>query len=1127
MSAAKKKTATKGSRNKSSAAKKIKTAPPTTATDKISPVSPLPIVAIGASAGGLDAFQEFFLNMPEDNGMAFVLIAHLDPNHVSILPELIQKCTKMTVHRVEDGMTITVNSVFIIPPNKDMIISKGVLQLLDRAEKLHTRLPIDTFLKSLAIDQKQNAICIILSGTGSDGTLGIKEIKSTLGMVMAQDEKTAKYMGMPKSAMDTGLVDYILSPKKMPQKLIQYVKHPIYKRNKEVSLIKGNKEASLIKEKEPNTLQQIMVLLKSHTGHDFSAYKQNTICRRIERRMNVHQLKSTESYVEYLQESPRENEILFKELLIGVTNFFRDPDSFEVLRKQIFPKIIKTKKDEYTFRVWVPGCSSGEEVYSIAIILKEVIEATKTDINVQIFGTDIDDNSINIARTGAYKKSIAADVSPERLKRFFVEEDDNYRISKSIREMVVFAPQNIIKDPPFTKLDMISCRNLLIYLNAQAQKMILPLFSYSIKEDGILMLGSSESIGNFTDMFSPLNKKWKIFEVNKSAVTNLVPVSFPIEIQPHLDMKKNQILPLKGNNELNLSRYVEKNLLKNYAPVAIVINKDSDVIFIYGKTGKYLEPASGVASLNLIDMTREGMRYEMASGIRKAISTAKKVIYEDIKVKINDKNQSINLEITPIKDLTPMSRLLLVTIQDAPILKTISSKQSNSQGVDEKHVMALEQELKYTKENLQTTIEELETSNEELKSSNEELQSTNEELQSTNEELETSKEELQSLNEELSTVNSELQGRIEEMTVTSSDMKNLLDSTQIATIFLDTEFHIKRFTPKATDIINLIPSDLGRDISHIVFKVKYDQLVEDAQKVLDTLIPISREVKGNNDSWYASRIMPYRTIDNLIDGVVVVFDDITLQKKATEAGLIESESLLYQTQKSAEMGSWNWNLQTGEAIWSDQLYLIYGMDKEKGAPSQDTWPDFFHSDDRKTLQNAFDTALEENKAFNIDFRVIRENDGQERWIRSKGKIDKDGNGKPLRLLGMAQDITDRKKIEEALQKSETVFRSIVTNSEPIIFLIDTEGTVLLSEGRMLARMDLIPGELVGQNAFEMYKDSPKIIKAMKGALKGSEFEGLLEHNGLNFKATYTPIKDAKGKVESVLGVVLDITEMEK
>ncbi len=1115
MSASKKNTGSKGKLGKSKTAEKAKPVAPGPAKDQISPVPIFPVVAIGASAGGLDAFKEFFTNMPVDNGMAFILIAHLDPNHVSILPELIQKCTNMIVHKVEDGMAIAANSIFIIPPNKDMIIHDGVLQLLDREKKQHTKLPIDTFLKSLAMDQKQNAICIILSGTGSDGTLGVKEIKSSMGMVMAQDEKTAKYVGMPRSAMDTGLVDYILSPKKMPQKLINYIKHPTYKIPKEVSLIK---------EKEPNTLQKIMILLKSHTGHDFSAYKQNTICRRIERRMNVHQLKDTEAYVRYLQESPRENEVLFKELLIGVTNFFRDPDSFEILKNEIFPKIIRSKKDKYSFRVWVPGCSSGEEVYSIAIVLKEVIEATKTNLSVQIFGTDIDDNAIDIARIGIYPKSISADVNPERLKRFFIEEEDNYRISKTIREMVVFAPQNIIKDPPFTKLDMISCRNLLIYLNAEAQKMILPLFSYSIKENGILMLGSSETIGTFAEMFSPLNKKWKIFGVNKSAITKMVPVSFPIEIQPHLDMKKNPMSQLKENNEINLSKYVEKNLLDNYAPVAIVINRESNVIFIYGKTGKYLEPASGVASLNLIDMTREGMRYEMASGIRKAISTNKKVQYEELLVKINNVNQSINLEITPIKDLTPKSGLLIVTIQDAPILKTKEGKKSNSNVVDEKHVMALEQELKYTKENLQTTIEELETSNEELKSSNEELQSTNEELQSTNEELETSKEELQSLNEELSTVNSELQGRIDEMTVTSSDMKNLLDSTQIATIFLDTEFRIKRFTPKATDIINLIQSDIGRDITHIVFKVKYDQLVEDAQKVLDTLIPISREVKGNDDNWYTSKVMPYRTIDNLIDGVVVIFDDITLSKKAQEEGLLESERLLYETQKSAEMGSWNWNLQTGEAIWSDQLYQIYGRDKEKGTPTMDAWLDHYHPDDRKPLQDTIDKAIKEDKYYSIDYRIFRENDGQERWIRSEGKIEKDSNGEPFKLLGMAQDITDRKKIEEALQKSETLYRSIVTNSEPIIFKIDTEGTILLSEGKMLARMGLTPGEIVGQNAFELYKNSPKIIKAMKGALKGSKFEGSLEFNELKFKTIYTPIMDTKGKVESLLWVVLDIED---
>jgi len=850
-----------------------------------------PIVALGASAGGLDAFTEFFSNMPHESGIAFVVVAHLDPNHVSILPELLQKSTAMNVYKVHDGMVVDPNAIYIIPPNKEMSILSGTLLLMDPAKTIGPRLPIDSFFRSLAKDQGSNAVCIILSGTGTDGTLGLKEIKGEMGMVMAQDERTAKYVGMPRSAAETGLVDYILPPKKMPEQLIQYVRHPVCAVAKEIAPIE---------KKSPNTLQKIMVLLRQHTGHDFSVYKQNTICRRIERRMNVHQIRTTKEYVRLLQENPCENEILFKELLIGVTNFFRDPKSFDVLKKKVFPTVIKNAPKNYCIRIWVPGCSSGEEVYSIAIILREVMEAEKMHVNVQIFGTDIDESAIALARAGLYPCSIRGDVSDERLHKYFVKEGGGYRISKNIREMVVFATQNIIKDPPFTKLDLISCRNLLIYLNADVQKKIMPLFAYSLKPGGVLMLGSSETVGAFTEVFAPIDKKWKIFSVKKSLTKMKPPVSFPITVHPPFEAHKQQPVGGQEHHDVDLSRHVEKCLLKKYAPAAVVVNQKGTVVFVYGRTGKYLEPATGEASLNIGDMTRESIRLEMASGIRNALSSRKRVVFDNLQLKVNGGMQGVNLVITPVGEIKELKGLLLITFEDVPLTvakgeckgKKISGK------ISDKHIRALEQELKYTKENLQTTIEELETSNEELKSSNEELQSTNEELQSTNEELETSKEELQSLNEELTTVNSELQGRIDDMTITHNDMKNLLDSTEIATIFLDTQMHIRRFTPKATEVINLIPSDVGRELSHIVPKVRYEKMIENARTVLRTLVPIEAEVAGDENTWYQSKIMPYRTVDNRIDGVVILFDNIT-SRRGVERALKERQLFLDAVLRSA------------------------------------------------------------------------------------------------------------------------------------------------------------------------------------------------------------------------------------
>jgi two-component system CheB/CheR fusion protein len=828
-----------------------------------------PIVGMGASAGGLEAVENFFKTMPEDSGMAFVLVTHLDPTHISIMPELVQKSTNMKVYPVKDGMKVQPNCVYIIPPNNDMAILHGSLQLIEPAKPSSLRLPIDFFFRSLAQDCGRKAICIILSGTGTDGTLGLKTIRGEEGMVMVQDPKSAKYEGMPKSAIDTGVVDYVLPPEKMPKQLIKYIKHPTYKASVEISPVKGE---------IPDALQKIFVLIRQKTGHDFSTYKKNTICRGIERRMNIHQIGNVSDYVRYLKQSPHEVEILFKELLIGVTNFFRDVDAFEILKNKVFPQLLNNKSNDYAVRVWVPGCSSGEEAYSIAIILHEYMSEQSKRFNIQIFGTDIDNEAIEAARSGYYPQSITADVSPERLKQFFTKEGNGFRIKKDIREMLVFAPQNIIKDPPFTKLDLISCRNLLIYLDAKSQKKLLPVFHYSLKTDGVLFLGSSETIGGFVDLFSVVDKKWKFFKCKKTASQAHIMLEFPIAHRtrqlPGIPLKDR----VKQSHDISMPMLVDRILLESYAPPCAIINEKGDILYIHGRTGKYLEPAPGEARLNILEMARQGLRMEMATAIRQATSKKQKIFFENLKVKMNGTDQYINLTVKPVTEAEAMEGLLIVVFEDVVPLKEFEETKSRSTKKTNKRIAELEQELRYTKENLQTTIEELETSNEELKSTNEELQSTNEELQSTNEELETSKEELQSLNEELTTVNTELQGRIDELSRANDDMKNLLDSTDIATIFLGIDLQVKRFTPRVTDIINLIPSDIDRPISHIVSNLKYDGLLKDAKKVLDTLATKETEVETKDGNWYLMRIMPYRTITNVIDGVVIVFENITASK---------------------------------------------------------------------------------------------------------------------------------------------------------------------------------------------------------------------------------------------------------
>jgi two-component system, chemotaxis family, CheB/CheR fusion protein len=854
-----------------------------------------PIVGMGASAGGLEAFEIFFRHMPSDSGMAFVLVAHLDPTHVSILPELIQKHTKMSVLAVEDGVQVRPNTVHVIPPQKELNILNGVLYLLDQPQPRGANLPIDTFFRSLAQDQGNNAICIILSGTGSDGTLGLKAIKGELGMAMVQEEETAKYDGMPRNAIATRLADYILPVDKMPEELIKYVDH------KASNVIA---EIPVVEKELTNVLPKIFLLLRTQTGHDFSQYKRNTIYRRVERRMHVHQIDDISHYARYLRESKGEVEILFKELLIGVTNFFRDPQAFEML-KDLILSLFEDKPDEYTFRVWVPGCSTGEEAFSIAMLLQECMEERQRHFSIQIFATDLDEETIAMARLGRFPTSIAADVTPERLQRFFTSVEEAYEVKKSIRDMLVFAPQDLIKDPPFTKLDLLCCRNLLIYLNPELQQKILPIFHYSLKPDAILFLGSSESVGSTTDLFRLVDKKWKIYVRQPSSSVAHPILSFPTPPDSEQEDQPEISETLRRAEELSAFQMVETILQQTQAPPCAIIDAASNLVYTHGRTGRYLEPVVGRVSVNILDMARPGLKAELAAAIRQAATHRQEVIHKGLRVEENGGHLFLDLTVKPILEQSSLHGFLMVVFEETAIPtreepgepELVEGEQKSSD------VDRLERELQYTRENLQTSIEELETSNEELKSTNEELQSTNEELQSTNEELETSKEELQSLNEESVTVNAELQSRIEELSATNDDIKNLFDSTAIATLFLDMELQIRRFTPQMKDIIPLSDIDIGRPIQHLASNLLNGDLSEYAAETLRTLERADLERSTRDGQRYRMQILPYRTATNVIDGVVITFVDITEQKKIEES-LRESEDehrvLAEKLQKSEE-----------------------------------------------------------------------------------------------------------------------------------------------------------------------------------------------------------------------------------
>ena len=829
--------------------------------------SVFPIVGIGASAGGLEALGAFLAHVPEKSGLAFVIIQHLDPTHKGVMAELLQRGTPMPVVQAKDRMKVKPDCVYIIPPDRDLSILHGVLHLLEPVSPRGLRHPIDFFFRALADDQQTRSIGVILSGMGSDGVLGLGAIKEKGGAVFVQDPLSAKFEGMPQSAVSAGVADVIAPIADLPGRILAYLKHPGL----------PDKPVGKIEEKLNSSLEKVVILLRAQTGHDFSLYKKTTIQRRIERRMVLHQITRIEMYVRFLRENPQELKILFQELLIGVTNFFRDPEAWEQLKKDVLPKLIARADTNRIVRAWVPACSTGEEAYSLAILFKEVLEQVKParKITLQIFATDLDQTAIEKGREGIFPANIAADVSAKRLSRYFTKVDRGYQVVKAIREMIIFAPQNIIMDPPFTKLDLISCRNLLIYLTPELQKKLLPLFHYTLKPNGYLFLGNAETIGSFNNRFTPLPGKNRLYQRSASNLTSELP-EFPTAytlLQTDVPAKHPS---LTGN----LQSAAEELIMQNYSPAAILTNAGGDILYINGRTGKYLEPAAGKANWNIFVMVREGLRNGLTNSFQKAIHLQETVILKNLEVDTAGGKQTVDITIQPIKGTNHLKGNVLIVFSDI-LLKPKAAKTRGSHK-DSERVAELEQDLDRALQETQSIREEMQTSQEELKSANEELQSTNEELQSTNEELTTSKEELQSINEEMHTVNQELQARLDELSHANNDLKNLLDSTDIATLFLDSNLRVRRFTSETGKITKLISGDIGRPITDIASALLYPELAEDALGVLRTLEKVEKQIPTQNGHWYAARILPYRTFENMIDGVVITFSDITAYKKLEE-----------------------------------------------------------------------------------------------------------------------------------------------------------------------------------------------------------------------------------------------------
>ncbi|MBN1657725.1 MAG: PAS domain-containing protein, partial [Anaerolineae bacterium] len=870
-------------------------------TDGEPPADRLLVVGIGASAGGLAALREFFAAAPPDANMAFVVVQHLSPDRESLLAELLARETSMEVHQIADATPVERGVVYVIPPGYTLVIRDGILHLQQRDGPGERYLPIDAFLRSLADDRGEWSAAVILSGAGADGTLGVRAVKGAGGLVIVQDPASAEQASMPRNAIGTGVIDYVLPPAAIPEALGNYVDHFLQSEHLVPKVVPYD---------DSRAIHNILITLRTRTGHDFALYRRNTIIRRIQRRMIVRQVQTISEYAAYLARNPDEVHALFKDLLIGVTEFFRDPEAFELLAANVIPELLRERSAEDPVRVWVTACATGEEAYSIAILFREQIEALGREVPVQIFATDIDERAIEVARRGHYPASISVDLSPERLARFFQPDGDGYVVTDAVRKMIVFASQSLVKDPPFSHVHLITCRNLLIYLEPELQRSVLGVFEYALRPGGYLLLGTAEMLPVVAPYFEMADRRWKLFRRLEGKARPVVKPQSPRETGTHAPLVDAPATP----SQLRVRQQLERILLDHYQPVTLVVDADGRILFTYGQVAPFLQPASGeTGGWHVMQMLEEWLRVPVATGIRHAVSENKVVRHSSL---TQDGESSVDVVIRPIRRPGSLEGLLLIELSEPK-----STAQHVKGAVDEddiapgSRVQELERELQSTKEYLQAVIEE-------MQSSNEEIRSTNEELQSANEELETSQEEAQSVNEELATLNNELESRIDELTWANNDMNNVLTSVDVGIILLDRRLQVRRFNQAATKIVNLIPGDVGRSLTHLSSNLVDAEWAGKARAVFETLTPHEEEVRSHDGCWYLMRIRPYRTDDNAIEGVVLTFSDITEQKEAERVALAAqayAESIVHTVREPLVILDANLRVDTANRAFYDKF----------------------------------------------------------------------------------------------------------------------------------------------------------------------------------------------------------------
>lgn len=942
------------------------------------------VVGIGASAGGLEALQEFFKNVPLESGLAYVVVQHLSPDYKSLMNELLARFTNVPIQIIEDGMLLESNNIYLIPPKKNLTVFHGKLLLEDQKPSKGINLPIDIFFRSLAADFGKKAIGIILSGTGSDGTLGIKAVKEAGGMVVVQDEKTAKFDGMPKSSIATGVVDFILPPSKMPEAIVNYIKHPF---------IENKNGIEEILNQNIDQLAKIMHILRDYSGIDFTYYKENTIIRRLERRMSINRLNSLDKYLLLLSTDDHEKDVLYREFLIGVTRFFRDEGAFEFLKDHVLPEIMS--KDKKTVRIWSVGCSTGEEVYSIALLIRDFIDTFNLSTEVKIFATDIDKTAIEIAGQGVYAESVVSDIDPVLLSKYFIKKDNTYQISESIRKMVIFATHNVLKDPPFSKINLIVCRNLFIYLKPDSQFKVLNMFYMSLASKGILFMGTSEALGDLSEAFEPVNVKYKIFRKKEGYQPVIIPETnhlYPSPQRLSKEPRTGMLREVKRQSELS------EKIINTVLPPSIVINNKLQILHVINNINPFVTIQSGSFNQSLSTIIHPDLQIVINNILRRLKNEGDSVSFENIKFEHLDDHY--NIKGTKIYDNEAES-VYLISFYKAK--EKVQPKTSDKVLTLEDHyqdrVKELEFELQFVKESLQATVEELETSNEELQSSNEELIAANEELQSTNEEL-------QSVNEELYTVNSEFQSKIDELTQLNSDITNLLNNTGIAALYLDRKMCIRKITPSFSELTHVMDFDIGRPIHHFSNSILYPEFLSDLKSVQKDLQIIEKELELGDGNYYLLRIAPYRTDFQAVDGILVTLTNLRnineqrlALKKATE-----------RLQMALEMGNmawWEWDVPSGQVRMHEKKATMIGYTPDEFPTDVYAICEYLHPDDyESTMQAMRDHMDGKTPIWDVVYRIRCKDGTYKRYHDRGGVVARDDNGKPLKLVGIVMDVTN-------------------------------------------------------------------------------------------------------------------------